>query len=658
MKKVSYFKFSLAEIVEIYNSVPKILLNNVNKVNIKRDNSSEQIILEEGKNGTYWIILTEDENDWLVPKGNLIINEFNQATIKSLFNFQKYDPSDSKEFTLLQPAKVSIMPNSKEWKLEKKGSLNFDPNLPSSKLRSQLKKTQEECEKLQSELEDIKKERQQLISQVARLASDSLQDIRANLVTRDEFNQKIKQQYNQLNQKFSQTIRHLDGQIDSRIDNKIKPIINNLKTGIEERLETKNQRYLSSVKEQNRTITPTRQTNQQQAYQTSVVSNIQLIVYEFSRKVLEPKKLQDKWVSTGFDKEIGFSTLSEVPPSIKNAVHNHWFRLNDNYPPAEREIALIAREIEQYAVLAVATRLADEAGRPLIGYRYFWLEKPPEIDGIGTLLKWWLDHDRPHFVLKPHQQIRQTQEENWEKGYYNINIVTTEQQKSFDDYRQQVEDIIPQIKHTPHIFTLQEKSKNSEIPDYLGLHFLALYLKKEYHKSIAWAWNVTLLENPNQFTLICCVDEEYCKSNLKFNTVQTPLEKSTKYFDKWYAFSTPQWVNNYNTNLNSLSRNFIEVSETEESLKNRRLGISQIVILAKKRRGNYWILTEGSYDYLVPSQNLRINQHNYKTVEALFECHHYHPDYSSDFQLLKPAVVYPLSGGQTWQLQEPGILQF
>ena len=123
-------------------------------------------------------------------------------------------------------------------------------------------------------------------------------------------------------------------------------------------------------------------------------------------------------------------------------------------------------------------------------------------------------------------------------------------------------------------------------------------------------------------------------------------------------FSTPQWINTYNNNPSSLSRNVTEVSETEESLSNRRIGSSQTVILAKKRRGNYWILTEGSYDYLVPSQNLRINQHNYKTVEALFECHHYHPDYSSDFQLLKPAVVYPLSGGQTWQLQEPGILQF
>ncbi|MFM6516945.1 MAG: hypothetical protein ACKPIC_10110, partial [Microcystis panniformis] len=95
-------------------------------------------------------------------------------------------------------------------------------------------------------------------------------------------------------------------------------------------------------------------------------------------------------MSTGFDREIGGEN-QEVPPEIANAVHNHACRINDSYPP--QTIALISREIGKYALLAVATALRDDSDRPLIGYRYFWLEKPSkdgETDGIGTLLEWWI----------------------------------------------------------------------------------------------------------------------------------------------------------------------------------------------------------------------------------------------------------------------------
>ncbi|MDJ0729293.1 MAG: hypothetical protein QNJ33_04795, partial [Crocosphaera sp.] len=70
-------------------------------------------------------------------------------------------------------------------------------------------------------------------------------------------------------------------------------------------------------------------------------------IEEFSRKLLEPEEVNGKWVSTGFGKEIGLRT-QEVPEIIENAVYNNLFRLNDNYPPAEGEIGLIAREFEQY----------------------------------------------------------------------------------------------------------------------------------------------------------------------------------------------------------------------------------------------------------------------------------------------------------------------
>ncbi|MEL4893909.1 hypothetical protein [Crocosphaera sp. Alani8] len=118
-----------------------------------------------------------------------------------------------------------------------------------------------------------------------------------------------------------------------------------------------------------------------------------------------------------------------------------------------------------------------------------------------------------------------------------------------------------------------------------------------------------------------------------------------------------------NTNLvnhssSSVPSDAIEVSETEKSSTDRRLGKSKIVILEKKLRGNYLVYTEGMNTYLIPSNNLRVNQYNYKTIEALFECRNYRPNYSSNFQVIQPAMVNSISSDNSWQLQERGVLEF
>lgn len=102
----------------------------------------------------------------------------------------------------------------------------------------------------------------------------------------------------------------------------------------------------------------------------------------------------------------------------------------------------------------------------------------------------------------------------------------------------------------------------------------------------------------------------------------------------------------------------IEVSPTEESLANRRMGGGEPIVLENKRRGYYEVYLDGNYHCLVPSQNFRINQNNYKSVEDLFECQNYDPNYSDSYTVIRPAVVYPLAGGQTWQLQQRGVLRF
>jgi hypothetical protein len=112
----------------------------------------------------------------------------------------------------------------------------------------------------------------------------------------------------------------------------------------------------------------------------------------------------------------------------------------------------------------------------------------------------------------------------------------------------------------------------------------------------------------------------------------------------------------YNRDRESFSQQAINVTATEESLTKLIIGSSSRVIFEKNRRGNYSIIKENGTEYLVPSNNLRLNQHNYKAIEDFFDCKNLQLE--GNFELLKPARVSALPGGETWQLEERGILQF
>ncbi len=117
-------------------------------------------------------------------------------------------------------------------------------------------------------------------------------------------------------------------------------------------------------------------------------------------------------------------------------------------------------------------------------------------------------------------------------------------------------------------------------------------------------------------------------------------------------------VQDYNSDPNSLLKNAIKVSETEESISRRRSDSSQPVILGKESNGNYWVLTGvSSTDWLVPKINLSIDPYNIETVYSLFTCNG-QPEYSHKLTLLKPARVSRVSGRDEWQLEERGELQF
>jgi len=138
-------------------------------------------------------------------------------------------------------------------------------------------------------------------------------------------------------------------------------------------------------------------------------------------------------------------------------------------------------------------------------------------------------------------------------------------------------------------------------------------------------------------------------------TIDTCLESSPQTQNP-ISLEESNLARKYNHNRESFSQQAINVTATEESLSKLEIGISSRVIFEKNRRGNYSIIKENGTEYLVPSNNLRLNQHNYKAIEDFFDCKNLQLE--GNFELLKPARVSALPGGETWQFEERGILQF
>ncbi|RCJ22388.1 hypothetical protein A6S26_21795 [Nostoc sp. ATCC 43529] len=224
-------------------------------------------------------------------------------------------------------------------------------------------------------------------------------------------------------------------------------------------------------------------------------------VYQFSRNFDNPHpsaQHNNRWVSGGniIDPEKKITLWNrEVPQEIRKAVLDGYFAINDSYPPAENDFALIAREIDdKYAVLAVANGQIDDRDRPTIGYKYFWLEKTnPDIDGIGTLIYWWRDDIKYKFDMEElnsasapeiyHAQI-------WNK----INFAEPWLEKK-------IKETVNNFKHIPCTGVVT-KEYWGDYPPYIKLHYLSLGLSFRSDSLNAWAWNVQKLSFTENFVYI------------------------------------------------------------------------------------------------------------------------------------------------------------
>ncbi len=127
--KNNTFVLQEQEIVEIYNSEPSSILSSAVKVSVKSEsiasvNKNEPIILANIGNGNYCLVHDTNINYWLLPKANLKVDRYRYETVKLLFECDEYE-LEFDDYRLDKPAKVSMLPNEREWKLEERGVLKF-----------------------------------------------------------------------------------------------------------------------------------------------------------------------------------------------------------------------------------------------------------------------------------------------------------------------------------------------------------------------------------------------------------------------------------------------------------------------------------------------------------------------------------------------------
>ena len=119
------------EFMLIYKEDPRSLSENAIEVSEAdrsmvqpRISSTQAVIIQKVRRGNYWI-LNEADIDYMVPRHNIKINEYNSKTVANLFECQGYRPEYS-GFQLIKPAKVSAISKGETWQLVERGILQFD----------------------------------------------------------------------------------------------------------------------------------------------------------------------------------------------------------------------------------------------------------------------------------------------------------------------------------------------------------------------------------------------------------------------------------------------------------------------------------------------------------------------------------------------------
>jgi hypothetical protein len=274
------------------------------------------------------------------------------------------------------------------------------------------------------------------------------------------------------------------------------------------------------------------------------------------------------------------------------------------------------------------------------------------ISGAETRLKQQIEREKLHLLSHISQLEEQLKKEKHERSHSNASLSDLQNQlrqlkEERSHFQSQISNLQTQLQqNVSQTYSKYERwcQDTNQSVDSLGTK-LAQF-ETEVARLKAYSQNNQRLNNVTQINLPTSPSRS-----------TTPTESSQVNVSQPLGWDESNLVTKYNNDPNIFT-NKIEVSETKESNDNRRSGSNQSPILETSRRGNYWIINESGFDYLVPSPNLKLNEFNSKTVEAFFKCHNYGGNSSRNVRLYKPAQVSALPGQEKWELIQPGVIQF
>ena len=583
----SKINLKVTELVEIYNHAPKALLGKIIKVAVAEDRElsrSSNLFLEAKRNGNYWLITTEDGDIWLFPKSNLKINSFNQTTVKSLFECQGNEQTENREFIVIKPAQISLMPSGKLWKLAGKGFLNFDSDAHKSQLQLELDCLKEEYEQSQLKIEELETERSRLTSQVAKLASEGLENIQSEFVLRSEFEEKVAY----LNNK-KLGIEQIQAVIISPLQQDIEKIVQNLNSKISDlankmgRLETDTRKELTTE-----IIT-----------QQKKISTIEGYPQLISRIFNPDSKLKSS--STG-------KSYKTVIPSLEE------YNLARKYNQNPKTFADVAIKVNTTEDSINYSRAGSNQQVVLV---------------TGERNNYWIIQEGSYQYLVPKANLK-INHFNYQTATILFECRGYEQSESKEFELLQPAKVIS--GSTPEEWILQST----------GVLEFKADIKPSQSKKLQFEINKIKDQ----------IDNEKSKKQTINNQINRQIIFDFDEPDK------PGIVEKYNLNAASLKLTAIPVLVTEKSINETRSGGQQKMILQKTRRGNYWIVNDSEKNYLVPESKFKINTFNFNDTIALFECNNYEASSSRNFRLIQPARVSVVTSNEVWQLEERGILQF
>jgi hypothetical protein len=186
-------------------------------------------------------------------------------------------------------------------------------------------------------------------------------------------------------------------------------------------------------------------------------------------------------------------------------------------------------------------------------------------------------------------------------------------------------------------------------------------VRKEELNNINLSKQVKLLQQQNNNFLDSSRQE--ARSNADYGESLSLLQRSMS----GHGVSTPPpqppqpaWIDEYNQNGRSFYAKYVktEVLEEKQNIEGRRSGkiLTVNLSIAPQRTGGYWIFDRDNQLMLVPSSEVRINQFNRDTIDAMFD----YSDFSSNYQqirLIAPATVEANAAGG-YQLVHRGRIEF